>query len=123
MIVSRTGRYSDLKIREPKHSFPVTYPDIFRLRDQNTQYGIFPSSRILNLCSRTILYDSAYKCICEILKKTLPFCYCPQPWIVQLHITDDSRMKDVLQLTTEIIVASSTKKKLKKLKNIQKVVF
>ena len=40
-----------------------------------------------------------------------------------LHITDDSRMKDVLQLTTEIVVASSTKKKLKKLKNIQKVVF
>ena len=67
MIVSRTGRYSDLKIRETKHSFPVTYPDIFRLRDQNTQYGIFPSSQILNLCSRTILYDSAYKCICEIL--------------------------------------------------------
>ena len=32
-------------------------------------------------------------------------------------------MKDVLQLTTEIVVASSTKKKLKKLKNIQKVVF
>ena len=53
-------------------------------------------------------------------KKTLPFCYCPQPWIVQLHITDDSRMKDVLQLTTEIVVASSTKKKLK---NIQKVIF
>ena len=43
--------------------------------------------------------------------------------IVQLHITDDSHMKDVLQLTTEIVVASSTKKKLKKLKNIQKVVF
>ena len=40
--------------------------------------------------------------------------------IVQLHITDDSHMKDVLQLTTEIVVASSTKKKLK---NIQKVVF
>ena len=40
--------------------------------------------------------------------------------IVQLHITDDSHMKDVLQLTTEIVVASSTKKKLK---NIQKVIF
>ena len=32
-----------------------------------------------------------------------------------LHVTDDSRMKDVFQLTTAIVVASSTKKK--KIKN------
>ena len=56
MIVSRTGHYGDLKITEPQNSFPVTYPDIFRLRDQNTQYGIFPLGF---LTSRTVFYDSA----------------------------------------------------------------
>ena len=28
-----------------------------------------------------------------------------------MHVTDDSRMKDVLQLTTTIVMASSAKKK------------
>ena len=43
---------------ELKNTFPVTYPDIFRLRDQNTQnqYDIFPLGF---LSSREILYDSA----------------------------------------------------------------
>ena len=43
-----------------------------------------------------------------------------------LHITDDSRMKDVLQLTPAIVAASSLKRNniwLQKFKNVQKVVF
>ena len=37
-VVSGTmSLHCDLKIMEPKNSFPVTCPDIFRLRDQNTQ--------------------------------------------------------------------------------------
>ena len=30
-------RYRDLEITEPKNSFSVTYPDMFKLTDQNTQ--------------------------------------------------------------------------------------
>ena len=42
-----------------------------------------------------------------------------------LHVTDNSPMKDVLQLTTVIVMASSAKKKNRtpKVKNIQRVVF
>ena len=42
-----------------------------------------------------------------------------------LHVTDNSPMKDVLQLTTAIVMASSAKKKnmTPKVKNIYRVVF
>ena len=33
--------YRDLNITERKNGFPVTNPDIFRLRDQNTQIQYF----------------------------------------------------------------------------------
>ena len=56
-------------------------------------------------------------------KKTFAFFYRPPSWIIpKVHctaVTDDSRMKDVLQLTTAIVMASSAKQKvwLQKFKN------
>ena len=48
--------YRDLTLIEPKNSFPVTCPDIFRLTDENTQIKYFP---LRFLTSTAILYDSA----------------------------------------------------------------
>ena len=50
-------------------------------------------------------------CINEIWKKKLPFFYRPPSWVIISHLTDDSSMKDVLQLTAAIVMASSAKKK------------
>ena len=50
----------------------------------------------------------------KLKKKPLLFFYRPPSWIVpkvQLHVIDDSRMKDVLQLTAVIVMVSSVKKK------------
>jgi len=39
-----------------------------------------------------------------------------------LHVTDDSRMKDVLQLTAAIVMASSAKKKKEMTLKIKKII-
>ena len=68
------------------------------------------SSQILNQYSNSLWLSL---CTNEILKRTLPIFYSAILTHCQnaLHVTDDSRMKDVLQLTAAIVMASSTKKK------------
>ena len=62
--------------------------------------------------SRAILYDSA--CVYTKLKKN-DTVFLSSTILNHsqsaLHVTDNSRMKDVLQLTTAIVMASSAKKK------------
>ena len=77
------------------------------------------SSQILNQYSNSLWLSL---CTNEILKRTLPFFYSAILTHSQnaLHVTDDSRVKDMLQLTAAIAMASSTKKKnvqLQKFKN------
>ena len=48
---------------EPKNSSPVTYPNIFRLRDQIHKYTIFPirflMKDVLQLTTATVMASSA----------------------------------------------------------------
>ena len=56
----------------------------------------------------------------NLKKTTLLFFYHLRAILNRSHVTDDSRMKDVLQLTAAIVMASSAKKKkirLQKFKN------
>ena len=73
------------------------------------KYSIFPLGF---LTSRAILYDSA--CVYTKLKKN-DTVFLSSTILNHsqsaLHVTDDSRMKDVLQLPAEIVMASSAKKK------------
>ena len=73
------------------------------------KYSIFPLGF---LTSRAILYDSA--CVYTKLKKN-DTVFLSSTILNHsqsaLHVTDNSRMKDVLQLTTAIVMASSAKKK------------
>ena len=68
-------------------------------------------------------------CIYKLLKNVTIFL---PPTILNhsqnaLHVTDDSRMKDVLQLTPAIVAASVLREtiydSIQKFKNVQKVVF
>ena len=79
-------------------------------RDQNTQILYF-STWILNQYSNSLWLSL---CINENLKKTLSFFYSSIMSRSQnaLHVTDDSCVKGVLQLTGTIVMASSDKKKI-----------
>ena len=111
--------YRDLTLIEPKNSFPVTCPDIFRLTDENTQIKYF-STQILNQYSNSLWLSF---CTNEILKRTLPFFYSTVLTHSEnaLHVTDDSRVKDMLQLTAAIVMASSTKKKMYDSKSLKTI--
>ena len=61
--------YHDLKIMETKNSFPVTYPNVFRLRDQNTQIWSISIWILLNEESNNSLVTAWLK----NKIKTLPF--------------------------------------------------
>ena len=81
------------------------------------KYSIFP---LRFVTSGAILYDSA--CVYMKLKKNTVFLLSTILNHSQnaLHVTDKSHMRDVLQLTTAIVMASHAKKKnmTPKVKNI-----
>ena len=93
---------------EPENSSPVTYPDIFRLRDQIHKLIYYFSTRILNQLSNSLWITL---CIYKILQNDTIFLSSTILNHSQsaLHVTDNSRMKDVLQLTTATVMASSAK--------------
>ena len=86
---------------EPKNSFPVTYPP----GSKYTNIVIFHSDSYLaaQFFMTQLFFIWSFKNVTVFLSSTI----LTDRFQSALHVTDDSCMKDVLQLTTAIAMASS----------------